>query len=114
MKGSDQALVGLLGLGMRAGQVVSGEGACVTAIRSGKAALVLLDAASSQNARKRFTDACTHHDVPLYILPEDVVGNAIGKPGRMALVLAPGGLAEKARAALDGAGRKPEIDTLRE
>ena len=88
-------LAGYIGLAVRAGQAVTGEGACVTAIRAGKAAVAMLDSNASENAVKRFTDACTHHKVPLVKLPPELLQNATGKPGRMAMVMAPGGLCEK-------------------
>ncbi len=86
---------GYMGLAVRAGQAVTGEGACVTAIRSGKAAVVLLDDSASENARKRFGDTCGHHKVPLIILPPELLEKAAGKPGRMAMAIPPGGLASK-------------------
>ena len=88
-------MAGYIGLAFRAGQTVTGEGACVSAIRAGKAAVAMLDGAASENAVKRFTDACAHHRVPLIKLPPDLIQKAVGKPGRMSLVIAPGGLAEK-------------------
>ena len=98
-----KGVAGLLGLAMRAGQGISGEGACVTAIRSGKAVIAMIDAKASQNAKKRFADACSYHGVPMYELGEDLIGNAVGKPGRMALVLSPGGLADKLRLEIERA-----------
>lgn len=89
-------MIGYIGLAVRAGQAVTGEGACVTAIRAGKAAVAMLDSGASENALKRFTDACAHHRVPLIRLPPELIEKAIGKPGRMSLVLSPGGLAKKA------------------
>jgi ribosomal protein L7Ae-like RNA K-turn-binding protein len=88
-------LAGYIGLAVRAGQAVTGEGACVAAIRAGKAAVAMLDGAASENAAKRLTDACTHHRVPLIKLPSELMQKAAGKPGRMAMVMTPGGLASK-------------------
>ncbi len=89
-------MAGYIGLAVRAGQAVTGESACVAAIRAGKAAVAMLDSAASENAVKRFTDACAHHRVPLVKLPPEMLQRAVGKPGRMAMVLSPGGLAAKA------------------
>lgn len=88
-------LAGYIGLAVRAGLAVTGEGACVAAIRAGKAAVAMLDSSASENAVKRFTDACAHHRVPLVKLPPELMQKAAGKPGRMAMVLNPGGLASK-------------------
>ena len=100
--GPDTAkIAGYIGLAVRAGQAVSGETACVSAIRAGKAAVALLDEAAAGNAQKRFSDTCSHYQVPLMYLPPGLLGKAAGKPGRMALVLPPGGLAEKVLAQME-------------
>lgn len=88
-------LAGYIGLAVRAGQAVTGEGACVAAIRAGKAAVAMLDSDASDNAVKRFTDTCSHYRVPLVKLPPEFMQKAAGKPGRMAMVMAPGGIASK-------------------
>ena len=95
-------MVGYIGLAMRAGQVISGEAACVNAIRAGKAAVALLDSGASENARKRLTDTCAYYSLPLVLVPEEMLQDAVGKPGRMALVLRPGGLADKVIACVGG------------
>ena len=84
-----------LGLCMRAGRIISGQEACVDLIRSGECALTLMDAAASDNTRKRITDACHSHDVPLYEVSADGLGCAIGKKGRMVIALKPDGMSEK-------------------
>lgn len=84
-----------LGLCMRAGQLISGQDACVTAVRGGGAAMALLDEDASPNTRKRMVDVCHNYSVPLYLVSPDALGQAIGKAGRMAVVLPPGGMAQK-------------------
>ena len=73
----------MLGLCMRAGKLLSGEKACIQAIRMGSACAVVLDKAAAKNATKAVTDACAWHEVPLILAPENELGYAIGKPGRM-------------------------------
>lgn len=73
----------MLGLCMRAGKLISGEKACVQAIRTGGACAVLLDGAAAKNTEKAVSDACSYHGVPLIRTPENELGCAIGKPGRM-------------------------------
>ena len=73
----------MLGLCARAGKMVSGEKACLQAIRSGGVYAVILDAAAAGNAVKAISDACRYHEVPLVRAPEYELGDAIGKPGRM-------------------------------
>ena len=80
---------------MRAGQMTSGQDACVEAIRSGLAAIVLLDGEASENTCKRITDACHSHSTPLYSVSEGALGHAIGKKGRMVICLREGGMADK-------------------
>lgn len=73
----------MLGLCARAGKLLSGERACVQAVRMGSALVVLLDRAAAKNTTKSVTDACGWHEVPLILAPENELGYAIGKPGRM-------------------------------
>ena len=79
----DKQWAGRLGLAMRAGQVVSGDFAVEKLLRAEGAALVLLDAGASDNARKKASDACAHRGIPLAILEAGLLGQAIGKPGRI-------------------------------
>ena len=85
----------MLGLCARACRLVSGEKACVQAIRSGGVRAVVLDAAAAKNAAKSISDACRSHSVPLVVAPEGVLGDAIGKPGRMAVGITDAGFAEQ-------------------
>lgn len=92
---AEERALSFLGLCMRAGQVVSGQEACVAAIRSGESALALLDAGASENTLKRVEDACASHQVPLYRISHGSLGHAIGKPGRMVISVPTGRMAEK-------------------
>lgn len=84
-----------LGLCMRAGQIVSGQEACVNAVRNGDAAVVLLDKEASENTTKRISDACSSHETPLFFTTPGELGHAIGKPGRMVVALEKGSMGEK-------------------
>ena len=85
----------MLGLCARAGKLISGEKACLQTIRSGGAYVVILDASAAGNAVKSITDACTHHGVTLLTAPEDALGDAIGKPGRMVAAVTDPGFAQR-------------------
>ena len=85
----------MLGLCARAGKIISGEKACVQAVRSGGVYAVLLDDGAAQNAVKAITDACSHHNVTLLRAPEFQLGDAIGKPGRMVVGITDPKLAER-------------------
>ena len=91
----ENQVINFLGLCMRAGRVISGQEACVDLARQEQAALVLMDAGASENTRKRITDACHSHNVPLYELAEGALGQSIGKKGRMMVALKPDGMAQK-------------------
>lgn len=86
---------GMLGLLSRAGQMQSGESQALALVRGGRAVLVLLDAGVSANTRKRFEDAASFRKVSLAALPQDMLGEAIGKPGRKVAACTAGSLAEQ-------------------
>lgn len=94
--------LGTLGLATRAGQVKSGGDVCEREIRAGRAALTLLDEGSSPNTRERFSAMCEAKNIPLVFLPEDALGNAIGRPGRMIAVLKEGPLTTRLATLLHG------------
>ena len=90
----DRAL-NMLGLCARAGKLITGEKACVQAIRAGGAFAAALDGAASANAVKAVTNACMSHGVPLVRTESEALGRAIGKPGRMAAAITDEGMAER-------------------
>lgn len=79
--------LGMLGLCMRAGKLVSGERASIHAVRTGKAFAVLLDEGAAYNTAKAVNDACTWRSIPLMRVPDEMLGQAIGKPGRMVVAI---------------------------
>ena len=87
--------LGMLGLCARAGRLITGEKACVQAIRTGSAFAALLDGAASENAVKALTRACENHGVPLVRTAPCALGDAIGKPGRMAACVTDAGFARR-------------------
>ena len=91
----ENQVINFLDLCMRAGRIISGQEACVDLARKEEAALVLIDAAASENTRKRIADACHSHNVPLYEISEGELGCAIGKNGRMMVALKMDGMAQK-------------------
>ena len=72
----------MLGFCAKAGKCVFGEDAVSASIKSGKAALVLVSDAASENTIKKMRDRCAYRDVPLLVCAQDI-GAACGKPGRM-------------------------------
>ncbi len=90
----------LLGLAMRAGQVVSGEDTVTASVRSGRAGLVLLDSGASENARDKYQTMCRYRGVSLMEVGCDTLGRAIGKPNRMVAAVLKGPFSEKVAALL--------------
>ena len=88
-------MLGMLGLCARAGALVTGEKACIQQIRAGKARAAVLDGAASENAVKAVGQACVTHSVPLVRTGAFQMGDAIGKPGRMAAVITDAGFARR-------------------
>ena len=80
---------------MRAGQLSLGEDNARQLMRSGKAALAMIDAGASANAKKALGDTANTYGVPLVELPEGRLGAAAGKPGRMSAAAHKGGLGEQ-------------------
>jgi len=83
---------GYLGLCARSGQLVMGQEACVDAVRKNRVALILLDDAGSENTRKRLTDACGIHGIPLFGIAEGTIASAVGKEGIKAVGTKSGGI----------------------
>ena len=88
-------MLNMLGLCARAGRLITGEKACVQAIRAGGAFVALLDGAASANAVKALSDACISHGVPLVRTDKYQLGDAIGKPGRMVVAVTDAGFAKR-------------------
>jgi len=90
-------MLSMLGLCARAGKLITGEKACVQAVRSGSACAAVLDGAASENAVKALSQACQGHGVPLLRTGPFRLGEAIGKPSRMAAVITDPRMAARAQ-----------------
>ena len=90
----EKRLRGLMGLCVRAGQGVFGEDSCLKAARSGQAALMLLDGGISENTAEKYRSACERAGIPIRTMPEGMLGEATGKPGK-AMAVRPGSFAEQ-------------------
>ena len=95
----------MLGMCARARKLVTGEKAVIEAVRAGGARAVALDGAASDNAVKAVSQACRTHAVPLIRTEPMALGDAIGKPGRMAAAVTDPGLAQSVLKAA-GAGQE--------
>ena len=78
----------MLGLAMKAGQVVSGEFATDKSVKSGKAWLVIVSEDASDNTKKMFSDMCEFYHVPRYFFgTKEELGHAMGKAMRSSLAI---------------------------
>ena len=102
----DKKIGGMIGLAVKARQAQLGAGRALDCLRAGKAGLLLLDEAASDNTRKRFTDACASHEVELLMLPPGLLGQAAGKTDTMVAALLKGSMADRLR----GMGRSDIMD----
>jgi len=93
--------LGSLGLAMRAGFVQSGEATCERLVKAGAASLILIDAGASAASKKAVTDACAYYGVPHRLVPAGELGQAIGKPGRMAVAITDKAFAARLNALLE-------------
>ena len=93
----ERALGGILGLAMKAGQLVKGAEKSVLLVRDKKAAMVLLDGNASENTQKRVQDTCRHYNVPLTIQKPGLLAQACGQAEMAAAAIKPGHLADRLR-----------------
>ena len=85
---------GLMGLCVRARQAVFGEDGCLKALRNGECGILLMDAGISRTAEEKYRRNCERAGVPAVLLPENLMEEATGRPGR-AMAVKKGSLAEQ-------------------
>lgn len=93
---TDKQIANLLGLAKRAGGLVTGTDACMTSIRSGKAALAIVANDTGGNAMKKYHDKCKFYGVPLLeMFDKESLGHAVGKSHGAIVVITEKGFAER-------------------
>ena len=85
----------MLGLACRAGQITLGAEMALEEIKSGRAALALIDQGASEGTRKKLLDACAFRTVPVFFLPEGEISRACGRDSRMAAAVKKGPFAQR-------------------
>ena len=60
-------ILSMVGMAMKAGKVVSGEFSTEKAVKTGKAFLVIVSEAASDNTKKMFRNMCSYYEVPMYV-----------------------------------------------
>jgi len=99
---------GLLGLSQRAGRLITGTDSVLTAIKSGKACLVLADQGAAENTLKKVKDACIYYHAPVMYLSEGLLESATGRDGRMLGALTDPGFAQKIQEIMAEEGFLPD------
>jgi len=87
----NQKRLNALGLSRRAGRCIIGDFAGEKAVKSGKAALVVLDEGASEATRARYGGYCERANVPLLVL--ESAGQAVGRPECKIIVVTDHGFA---------------------
>ncbi|MBR3383448.1 MAG: ribosomal L7Ae/L30e/S12e/Gadd45 family protein [Clostridia bacterium] len=99
----NEKLRSALGFAMKAGKVKSGEVAAEAALRGGKAKIAVIDASSSERAKKHWSDMCNNAGVPLVEAEEP--GRAIGRAAHMIACITDNGFAQMVLRSIEN---KPE------
>lgn len=91
--GKDKVL-SMLGLAARSRNVVSGGFATETAVKSGKAHLVIIAEDASDNTRKKYNNMCDYYGVPCaFYGTKEVIGHSMGREERSVLAVTDEGFA---------------------
>ena len=90
----ENRLRGMMGLSVRARQAVFGEDGCLKAVRGGTCGVLLVEESASQATKEKYSGACEHADVKMFFIPDGLLEDATGRPGR-AMAVRPGGLADQ-------------------
>lgn len=84
-----------IGLGTKAGNIVSGEFSTEKAVKNGTAYLVIVADDASDNTKKMFDNMCSFYQVPMYLFGDkQVLGHSMGKEFRASLAFLDKGLAK--------------------
>ena len=103
-------VLAMVGMAMKAGRVVSGEFSTEKAVKEGKAFLVIVSEAASDNTKKKFRNMCTYYEVPMYIYgTKEKLGHSMGKEFRASLAVTEEGFAKSIEKRLVEAERIAEV-----
>ena len=95
-------VLSLLGLAARGRNLASGEFLTEKAVKTGKAALVIVGTDASDNTKKMFTDMCTYRSVPIYFYAtKEELGRALGKDLRASVAVTDFGMAANIKKRLE-------------
>ena len=88
-------VLSLLSIAAKSGNIVSGEFSTESALKDGKAFMVILAEDASDNTKKHFSDMCNFRQVRfLTYSDKETLGHCIGKEFRASLAITDKGLAD--------------------
>ena len=103
-------ILSMVGMAMKAGKVVSGEFSTGKAVKTGKAFLVIVSEAASDNTKKMFRNMCSYYEVPMYVYgTKEDLGHSMGKEFRASLAVTEEGFAKSIEKRLIEAERIAEV-----
>ncbi len=103
-------ILSMVGMAMKAGKVVSGEFSTEKAVKTGKAFLVIVSEAASDNTKKMFRNMCSYYEVPMYVYgTKEDLGHSMGKEFRASLAVTEEGFAKSIEKRLIEAERIAEV-----
>lgn len=92
---SQNKVLSLLSIAARGRNLVSGEFAVESTVKTEKAFLVMIAADVSGNTKKKFANMCDFYQVPIFSYgTKEELGHAIGKDFRASLAVTDEGLAK--------------------
>ncbi len=92
------SVLSLVSIAKKAGKLSSGEMQTESAVKSGKACLVIISRDASGNTRKKFQNMCSWYQVPACIYAtREQLGSAAGSEYRAVLAILDAGLADAVR-----------------
>lgn len=95
-------VLAMLGLANRAGKIECGGFCTERAVKSGRAACVVVAEDSSENTKHAFRNLCAYYKVPLYFYSSKAeLGHALGREARASTAVTDAGLAEQIRLRLE-------------
>lgn len=85
-------VLSMIGLAAKAGKIAGGEFSVETAVKKGKAVLVIIASDASDNTKKSFQNMCAYRHVPFYIYgTKESLGQFSGQGYRASLAVVDAG-----------------------
>ena len=82
------SVLSLISIAKKAGRIAAGEFQTETAVKLGKAYLVIVSSEASRNTEKKFRNMCSFYEVPIsFYSDKESLGRAMGKEFRACLAV---------------------------